>query len=234
MTFLKLSSGKFLTLSTVDLDPEAKAEVDTLTQNGSLIEAVVATNPFHTLAFEAFYAAYGKGKDVKFYGTPRHLRKYPGIPWAGSVEDEKILKLWEKDVDLRIPAGCEFNNPQPESYNHFCGVVAFHRASKTVICDDAFKVSENPGFVSQLFGARHNEISFHASLLGPAINKTPTAPREFHDWVIQLVKDWDFENMGTCHGGVMIGGAKAELVKCLEKNKKALSDLAVVNGGVAF
>ncbi|KAJ3048729.1 hypothetical protein HDU99_009086, partial [Rhizoclosmatium hyalinum] len=122
MTFLKLSSGKFLTLSTVDLDPEAKAEVDTLTQNGSLIEAVVATNPFHTLAFEAFYAAYGKGKDVKFYGTPRHLRKYPGIPWAGSVEDEKILKLWEKDVDLRIPAGCEFNNPQPESYNHFCGV----------------------------------------------------------------------------------------------------------------
>ncbi|ORY29079.1 hypothetical protein BCR33DRAFT_745391 [Rhizoclosmatium globosum] len=190
MTFLKLSSGKFLTLSTVDLDPEAKAEVDTLTQNGSLIEAVVATNPFHTLAFEAFYAAYGKGKDVKFYGTPRHLRKYPGIPWAGSVEDEKILKLWEKDVDLRIPL------------------------------DDAFKVSENPGFVSQLFGARHNEISFHASLLGPAINKTPTAPREFHDWVLQLVKDWDFENMGTCHGGVMIGGAKAELVKCLEKNKR--------------
>ena len=37
---------------------EAKAELDILTDKGRLIEAVVATHPFHTLAFPDFYAQY--------------------------------------------------------------------------------------------------------------------------------------------------------------------------------
>ncbi|KAJ3017878.1 UNVERIFIED_CONTAM: hypothetical protein HDU68_011432 [Siphonaria sp. JEL0065] len=231
MTFIKLNSGRFLALSTVTLDAEAKAEVDALTQNGELIDSVVATNPFHTLAFEQFHEYYPK---PKFYGTPRHIRLYPDIQWAGSVEDEKVRKLWEPEVDLRLPAGCEFNDPKPETTNHFCGIIALHRASKTLLCDDAFKVESNPGILERLLGARHNRIAFHMSLLGSAIDKTPEAPKQFHDWVLQLVKDWDFENMASAHGGVLVGGAKDALRDCLERNKKDLSNLAVSNGGSAF
>ncbi|KAI9353903.1 hypothetical protein BDR26DRAFT_849427 [Obelidium mucronatum] len=232
MTFIKLNSGRFIALSAVTLDAEAKAEVDSLTQNGELIDSVVATNPFHTLAFPQFYQYYPK---AKFYGTPRHIRRYPEIPWTGSVAEEKVRKLWEPEVEMRIPAGCEFDAPVPESTNHFAGIIAFHRASKTIISDDAFKVETNPGFLERTFlGASHSRVTFHMTLVSQAIDKTPDSPKLFYDWVLQLVNDWDFENMTSSHGGVMIGGAKKGLVDCLERSKKDLSDFAVTNGGVPF
>lgn len=58
MSVIKLASGKFLIIDTVPLEEEHKAALDALTENGALIEAVVATHPFHTLAFPAFYKAY--------------------------------------------------------------------------------------------------------------------------------------------------------------------------------
>lgn len=58
MSLIKLASGKFLVIDTVPLEDDQKAALDQLTDNGALIEAVVATHPFHTLAFPAFYKAY--------------------------------------------------------------------------------------------------------------------------------------------------------------------------------
>jgi hypothetical protein len=79
MSIIKLqSTGKFLVLSTCDISEQAKTELDQLTNNGDLIEGVIATHPFHTLHFKTFYEWY---PTVKFYGTPRHLRKLPEIPW---------------------------------------------------------------------------------------------------------------------------------------------------------
>ncbi|KAJ3075884.1 hypothetical protein HDU98_006655 [Podochytrium sp. JEL0797] len=232
MHFVKLSSGRFVALSAVVLDADAKKAVDKLTENGSLLDAVVATNPFHTLAFESFHKAY---PSPKYYSTPRHARLYPDIPWSGSITDPKTLTQWSPDLDLQIPAGCEFDAPVPESINHFTGVIALHRASKTLICDDAFSAAQNPGLIQKtLLGAKHGQIMFHMSLLPHAIDKTPAAPKQFYDWVLALVRDWDFDNLSSAHGGVMIGGAKTALVECLERSKKSLSDLAVKNGGSSF
>lgn len=69
MSIVQLSSGKFLVVDTIPLDTELKglllgwpliglAEIDNLTNNGRDIEAVIATHPFHTLAFYGFYEAY--------------------------------------------------------------------------------------------------------------------------------------------------------------------------------
>ncbi|KAJ3072468.1 hypothetical protein HDU98_003544 [Podochytrium sp. JEL0797] len=135
MTFIRLANGKFLVLSTLALDLKSIQEIEALTNKGALIDSVIATNPFHTCAFYEFYQLY---PTAKFYGTPRHLRKIPKIPWVGIVSAVNILKKFEPDVFLTIPAGAEFDSPTPESYNHFSGVVAFHPASKTVICDDCF------------------------------------------------------------------------------------------------
>ena len=39
MSIVKLNSGKFVVLSTVEVNPEMKLEIDSLTNNGELIES---------------------------------------------------------------------------------------------------------------------------------------------------------------------------------------------------
>ncbi len=80
MSLAKLNSGRYLVIDTCDVSPAAKAAIDRITNNGDLIEAVVATHPFHTMYFPSFYNLY---PNVKYYGTPRHIRNQPSIPWAG-------------------------------------------------------------------------------------------------------------------------------------------------------
>ncbi|KAJ3400122.1 hypothetical protein HDU80_007245 [Chytriomyces hyalinus] len=230
MSFIRLSSGKFVAVSAVDLDAEAKAEVDRLTANGKNIESVLATNPFHTMAFEPFYALY---PDARYYGTPRHIRNIKTIPWAGSVADDAVLKMYEPEIEMRIPAGAEFNDPKPEATNHFSGLVVYHRASKTLLCDDCFSVHKDPNVLLRLAtGATPNSIGFHWSLKNQALHKSPGAAKLFYGWMLSLVKDWNFENMCCAHGdGVMIGGARGALQTGLDKLKPSLDEFSVAHGG---
>ena len=102
MSIVQLRNGKFLIIDTVEMNDRLRQEIDLLTKNGENIEAVLATHPFHTLAFPAFYKAYPK---PAYYGTPRHLRRLTEIPWAGDLDDCNVRKKWEPDLYLRIPAG---------------------------------------------------------------------------------------------------------------------------------
>lgn len=100
MSLLSLqSTGKFLVLDTCALTTAAKIELDYLTQNGTLIVGVIATHPFHTTYFTTFHAMY---PHAKYYGTPRHIRMMPSIPWAGDVETGAVRILWEPEVIKRI------------------------------------------------------------------------------------------------------------------------------------
>jgi hypothetical protein len=104
---------------------DLRKEIDMLTRGGALIEAVLATHPFHARGFEPFYAVYGgsglsirangqKGlfsssgggggsaaaappaqntSHIKYYGTPRHLRRLPQIPWIGDGEKPRTVVL---------------------------------------------------------------------------------------------------------------------------------------------
>jgi len=51
MSLIQLKSGKFLILDTVQLDSDLLKEINSMTNNGSLMEAVIATHPFHTVFF---------------------------------------------------------------------------------------------------------------------------------------------------------------------------------------
>ena len=95
MSLLKLESGRFIVIDTCPLDPCAKKELDSLTINGTLIDGVVATHPFHTTYFEPFHTLY---PNLKYYGTPRHIRNIDGIEWAGDVSKEAVRVLWEPEV----------------------------------------------------------------------------------------------------------------------------------------
>ena len=95
MSLLKLESGRFIVIDTCPLDPCAKKELDSLTMNGTLIDGVVATHPFHTTYFEPFHTLY---PNLKYYGTPRHIRNIDVIEWAGDISKEAVRALWEPEV----------------------------------------------------------------------------------------------------------------------------------------
>lgn len=105
MSIIELSNGKFLIIDTINMSNRLRQEINNLTDNGDNIEAVIGAHPFHTLSFEAFYRAFPK---AAYFGTPRHLRRLPNIPWAGDLNDRRIRKKWEPDVEMRIPDGISF------------------------------------------------------------------------------------------------------------------------------
>lgn len=50
-SLVKRKSGKWLMLDSVKLESQVKAEVDSITNNGADLEAVLNLHPFHTVRF---------------------------------------------------------------------------------------------------------------------------------------------------------------------------------------
>jgi len=208
MSLIQLQNGNFLIVDTVLLDSDLLNDINMMTKNGTLIEAVIATHPFHTTYFPAFYQQFPK---PPYYGTPRHLRIEPQVPWAGSMYDCINRQRWLPEVHMRIPRGAEFVNPQPESTNHFSGIHVFHPPSKAIHVDDTVDYNE------PLAG----DMVFHPSILDGAIYHIPEAPSAFRDWVQKYINEWNFDTICAAHNGIKLGGAKAQL-------QSTLNDYAVV------
>lgn len=215
MSLVRLPSGKFLVIDTIPLsdNPALKQEFDTLTENGRLIEAVVATHPFHTMAFPGFHALY---PSAMYYGTPRHVRTQPQIPWAGDVTKSDVQAKWQPEVSIRIPTGAEFVAPQPELYNHFSSAWVFHAPSKSLHVDDTVMYFHDPSFVMKLTGIKAQQLDFHRTFKGVGLYHTPEAPRQFQSWVQKVIDDWDFDNICCAHTEAKIGGARQALQRLLD------------------
>lgn len=175
MSVCRRANGRFIIIDTIKLPPEALAELKELTNDGRNVDAVIATHPYHTLAFRDFYAHFS---GIPYFGTPRHLRTIPDIPWAGEVMANKAL--FEPDLDLRIPAGSEYVNPLPERTNHLSNVFVMHHSSKTVHNDDCVIVWERPPLLIRMMGYKDADMHFHPSLKGPGLFPTCEAPKAFH------------------------------------------------------
>lgn len=226
MSMIRLQTGKFLVIDTVTLSPELKAEIDLLTNHGADMEAVIATHPFHTLAFNGFFKEY---PNVPYYGTPRHVRTLKAIPWAGDVGNCDVRTRWQPEVQMRIPAGAEFVAPMPESSNHFCGLFVFHEPSKVVHNDDTVIVVDHPGILLKLFGFRHGDMMFHPSIKSHGLHPTPEAPYQFKAFIENIIKDWDFDIICAAHTGNKVGGAKHKLQEILNKAEPLFKKLSEKN-----
>jgi hypothetical protein len=211
MSFIRLSTGKFLVLDCIDLSNKSvKREVDELTENGNLIEAVLGVHPYHTLFFPAFQKLY---PNATYYGTPRHLRNFSDMNWAGCLGDEATRGLWEQEgVFMRIPEGAEFEFAPAEDV-HFSSVVVFHAPSKTIHVDDTFQYFHGAGWILRLLGKKDNLMEFWP--LEKGLNHTSEAPHQFKEWVERLIEDWDFDNMCAAHNNTKIGDAKKLLQAAL-------------------
>jgi hypothetical protein len=160
MSFLRLNNGKFLVVDACTVSPEAKKEIDRLTNNGALIEAVVASHAFHTLGFPPFFALY---PSPPYYGTSRHRQMATGIPWVGDITKEENLNRWvDQGIQIRIPAGTDLL-----SNSHFAGIFVFHVNSRTIHLDDTFNFFETSEMVGCLrcllycTGVSFNRVRLH-------------------------------------------------------------------------
>jgi len=82
MSVVELPDNKYIVIDTVTLEPELKQSLDTLTDRGKNLVAVLCVHPLHSLSLNAFYHMY---PNAKYYGCPRHLEKFKNIQWAGST-----------------------------------------------------------------------------------------------------------------------------------------------------
>jgi hypothetical protein len=231
MSVVRLRSGKFLILSTVELNESATNALKRLTDGGKLIEAVIATHPFHTLYFQSFY---DKFPDAKFYGTPRHIRNISSIPWAGDISTPENLSRWESEgVFMRIPNCAEFINPADD--NHFNSVFVYHVDSRTLHDDDTLGYFDHyPGFILSWVGAKQGVVTCHPSTLKNGLYPTQEAPLQFVAFIEQILNDWDFDNACLAHNGIKIGGVKPLIETCMTKMKPLLERLSNKNKGYVF
>jgi len=223
MSIVKLPNGNFLVVDTIPMSPEIKRDFDSLTENGAKIEAVIGTHPFHTLAFLPFYELY---PNPKYYGTPRHLKVIPKIPWRGDLRYAEIRDQWLPTIHMRIPAGAEFVAPMPEKKNHFSCVWIFHPPSKTIHQDDTVMITGKPSLVVKLGGYKSDSMRFHQSMETTGLYHAPEAPLLFRDWVLEVLRDWDFDNICAAHFCSRFGGAKEQLKHLVEGSQKTFDKLS--------
>ncbi|CAF4534409.1 unnamed protein product [Rotaria sp. Silwood1] len=226
MSIIRLRNGKFIILDTVEMNDHLRQQIDHLTNYGKNIKAVIGTHPFHTVSFPAFYQAY---PNAAYYGTPRHLRRLTEIPWRGDLTDCNVRKKWEPEVEMRIPAGAEFVNPQPESSNHFISVFVYHRASRTLHVDDTIMYTEKPGFLLKLFGYNNGVMAFHPSIKSSGLYPTSYAPYLFRDWMRKMLHDWHFENICCAHLDLKMGEAYADVTTLLNNAEPLFAKISEKN-----
>lgn len=224
MSFIRLENGRIVVIDTCDTsNTEINTEINLLTKNGELIEAVVATHPFHTLFFRQFYAKF---PNCKYYGTPRHLEIIPDIPWAGSVNDESIRSIWNPEIEIRIPDGADFVNVSQD--NHFISAFVFHKNSKVIHVDDTIMYLDNPSCILRCCaGLKPNSMMLHVSLYQhKALIPKANSAALFKAWVDKLMVDWDFDTIATAHTANKVGGAKEMLAETMKKAQKYFDEFA--------
>ncbi|KAL0481739.1 hydroxyacylglutathione hydrolase [Acrasis kona] len=220
MSLIRLSSGKYLIIDTISMCDELKIAIDKLTANGTNIEAVLATHPFHTGSFSDFYKTY---PNAPYYGTPRHMKKITDVQWKGEINDCNVRGLWSPEVEMRIPEGAEFINPAES--NHFSCVFVYHRASRTIHVDDTIGFAEDPNFVMKIFGVKKGGMMFHPTIKFNGLLPHPDSPFAFRDWLKKVCEDWDFDNLVAAHNGVKKGGAKEQIIQLINDSEPLFQKL---------
>lgn len=205
-SLIRMNNGRFLLIDTVAFTSKALRELNELTQNGTLIDAVIGTHPFHTMFFPACAQIF---PNLRYIGTPRHLKR-GGLKWSGNILEE--LRTWEdQGVFMRVPAGADIVTPAES--NHFSCVHVFHAPSRTIHVDDTIMFFDKPGFALRCLGKHQGKMEFWD--LDKGLEPNENAPAQFKAFIQSLIDDWDFANIVAAHTGNRIGGAKEQLRQTL-------------------
>ncbi len=196
-SLVKRGNGKFVLLDAYTLQGDIKQQVDSLTNNGLDLEAIINLHPFHTIHVARAHADY---PHAKLYGTQRHLDKFPDLPWQKQLTNSKeFASLFCEDFEFSVPRGVDFisNNEQL----HFSSVLAYHIASTSIHVDDTLMYLKLPGLLGVL---KRPEVSFHMTLSKTLVRRKGAAD-DFRLWVAQMAENWsDAEVLCAAHSHTLI------------------------------
>lgn len=186
-SLVRLGSGRFVLLDAYTLTGEVERQVRERTDGGRAIEAILLVHPFHGVHVRAVHAQL---PHAKLFGTSRHVRRAPDLPWQPlRTEDPALHAAFAADLDFTVPRGVDF---VPANENlHFSSVLVRHRASRTLHVDDTLSYWNLP-----LFGG----LSFHPTL-ARVLQPRPGAAAEFRAWCAELVALCEgVDHLCTAHG----------------------------------
>ena len=198
VSLLRRSNGRFIFLDSYSLTGRASREVDDLTGGGENVEAILNLHPFHTVHVRRMHELFPR---ARLYGTARHLKRFPELPWQKErTEDAALHAEFADDLEFSVPRGVDFISANEQV--HFSSVLALHRASATIHSDDTLMYIVLPALL-RLFGLS-NAVSFHPTL-AKALEKRPGAARDFRDWANGMIENWrDAENLCTAHTAALL------------------------------
>jgi hypothetical protein len=181
-SLVKRGNGKFVMLDAYTLQDDIKQQIDSLTNNGVNIEAIINLHPFHPVHVEKIHRDY---PNAKLYGTPRHIDKFPDLPWQTELTNSnEFANLFSDDFEFSVPRGVDFISKN--EHLHFSSVLAYHKLSKTIHVDDTLMYLELPGLLNVL---KSPEVSFHMTL-SKTLERRKGAADDFRLWAADLAEQW--------------------------------------------
>jgi hypothetical protein len=121
-SLVKRGNGKFVLLDAYTMQDDIKQQIDSLTNNGVNIEAIINLHPFHTVHIEKIHGDY---PNAKLYGTQRHIAKFPHLPWQTELTNSnEFAALFSEDFEFSVPRGFVFFSKNDHLL--FASVLAYH------------------------------------------------------------------------------------------------------------
>lgn len=221
-SLVRRSNGRFVLLDAYTFSDAVVSYIGDLTRGGRDIEAILNLHPFHTLHVENAHKQY---PDATLYGTARHRKRFPGLPWHELSTDAAALhERFGVDLGFSVPQGVDFISADENV--HFSSVLVFHRASLTIHSDDTLMYLGLPRLM-KLFGLG-DAVSFHPTL-GKALERRAGAARDFRTWAEGMIEEWkDAANLCAAHTATLLGrdnhgdSIHARLTRALRKVESTL------------
>lgn len=195
-SLVKCGNGKFVLLDAYTMQDDIKLQIDSLTNNGVNIDAIINLHPFHTVHIEKAHENY---PNAKLYGTQRHIDKFPNLPWQTELTNSnEFATLFSEDFEFSVPRGVDFISKN--EHLHFSSVLAYHKKSKTIHVDDTLMYLQLPGLLGVL---KSPELSFHMTL-SKTLERRKGAADDFRLWVAELAEQWrDAEVLCAAHSSTL-------------------------------
>ena len=203
-SMVRRGNGKFVLLDTYTLQGDIKKQIDSLSNKGADIEAIINLHPFHTLHVESVHKQY---PNAKLFGTQRHIEQFPHLPWQPELtESDECEALFADDLEFSVPAGVDFISSN--DHLHFSSVLVYHKSSKTIHSDDTLMYLKLPGPAGRVIKPI---IMFHMTL-PLTLEKRSGAANDFRCWAKQLADQWsDAENLCAAHSATLMGNENKSL-----------------------
>lgn len=219
MSVARRPDGRFVVIDGCALEDAQRAALMALTGDGAQVAAVVHVHPFHTLHVEATHRLFPA---ATLYGTARHRRRAPSLPW-----DDAPVEAWGREhpladvFDLSMPDGVDF--VCPDERVHVASVLVRDRHARIVHVDDTLNVMAGPGMLRRVLP--QSSLRMHP-MLSKGLKPGAGAADAYAAWARDLAAQWaDTRIVCAAHSAVRRlpeGGFADEMHAALGKVSRTL------------